>query len=597
MLYFRFYFIISIFFVAASVTQIFSQQTDKFLLPQFKELSKNVETITNTDKKASLTAAWLKSHSWDKLTWREHLELLSYLRASDWLDKKNMSVRWTGKITAPASGQYVFEQLHTHTNGTMKLWVDGNLVMDTKIDVTNEGDDNSNTNADKISFRSIPVVLEAGTPTNFLLEYSHDMKNVVLRQNYPMGYPVAVLMWESEAIEQQIVPKEVFSQPLEKQRGLSAEYFGDSTFTRKVANRIDDAVNFIWDHGVIINGHSSFQKEIVNKVLPYLRSDNFFRTLKKEEVAYFAEQGLSTLLSSMTASERIVLIDVISTQQQILDKIPYKKMAEQFQFVYMLPGKRQINFLLKWSELNNTPQTIPGSYVAGKGTYVDYNITPYRRVGRLWSKSDIAEIDDLIQNHLEFENGDCNLTLAYILIWACKENNLTSHILERINEAIKNEEISGNQQMTWFLAKAYAEEVAVSPIIKPGRALGELQNAMLVAETENYRYWALKEIVARLITVNQNEKAQSLITNTKKQFSDVKQVEELELLLVHADEIEQTHEKSRDDRQKRSREDYLKTLRRHQTEAKQKNDIKRLEQVQKAIKKYESSLKIQDISR
>ncbi|MDR2438822.1 MAG: hypothetical protein LBE12_05550, partial [Planctomycetaceae bacterium] len=577
--------------------QTFSQQTDKSLLSQFNELSKNVETIANTDKRASLAASWFKSHSWDKLTWREHIELLSSLQASDWLDKKNMSVRWTGKITAPASGQYIFEQLRTYTNGTMKLWIDGNLVMDTEIAVTNERDGISNTNAEEISFKSVPVVLEAGTPTNFLLEYSHDMKNVVLRQNYPMGYPVAVLMWESEAIEQQIVPKEVFSQPLEKQRGLSAEYFGDSTLTRKVANRIDDAVNFIWDQGVIINSYSSFQKDIVKKVLPYLSSDNFFRTLKKEDVAYFAEQGLSTLLSSMTASERIVLIDAISAQQQILDKIPYKNIAEQIYFVYMLPGKRHLNFLLKWSELNEQPQITPGSYVAGKGTYVDYNITPYRRVGRLWSKSDVAEIDDLIQNHLELENGTCNLTLAYILIWACKENNLTSHILERINEAIKDKDISGDQQMTWCLAKAYAEEVAVPPIIKPGRALSELQNAMLVAESEDYRYWALKETVARLITVNQNEKAQSLITNAKKQFNDVKQVEELELLLVHADEIEKTHEKSREYRQQRSREDYLKTLHQHQTDAKQKNDVKRLEQVQKTIKKYESSFKIQDISK
>jgi hypothetical protein len=429
------------------------------------------------------------------------------------------------------------------------------------------------------------------------LEYSHDMKNVVLRQNYPMGYPVAVLMWESEAIEQQIVPKEVFSQPLEKQRGLSAEYFGDSTFTRKIANRIDDAVNFIWDQGVIINSYSSLQKEIVKKVFPYLSSDNFFRTLKKEEVAYFAEQGLSTLLSVMTASERIVLIDAISTQQQILDKIHYKNMAEQLYFVYMLPGKRHINFLLKWTELNEQPQITPGSYVAGKGSYVDYNITPYRRVGRLWSKSDVAEIDDLIQNHLELENGDCNLTLAYILIWACKENSLTSHILERINEAINNKDISGDQKMTWFLAKAYAEEVAVTPIIKPGRAISELQHSMLAAESEDYRYWALKEIVARLITVNQNEKAKSLITGAKDQFSDVKRVEELELLLVHADEVEKTHEKSREDRQKRSREDYVKTLHKHQTDAKQKNDIKRLEQVQKTIKKYESSFKIKDISK
>jgi hypothetical protein len=170
MLYFRFHFIISILFVVVSVTQAFSQQTDKSLFPQFKELRKNVETITNTDKRASLATAWLKNHSLDKLTWQEHIELLSYLKASDWLDKKDMSVRWTGKIIAPASGQYVFEQLRTYTNGTMKLWIDGKLVMDTKITVTNEGDGTPNTNAEEISFRSIPVVLEAGTPTNFILE-------------------------------------------------------------------------------------------------------------------------------------------------------------------------------------------------------------------------------------------------------------------------------------------------------------------------------------------------------------------------------------------------------------------------------------------
>ncbi|MDR1479540.1 MAG: hypothetical protein LBJ00_11430 [Planctomycetaceae bacterium] len=576
----------------------FAQQPNKSLPSSFEELRTNAELVTNADKRAGLTAAWIKNNSLNKLTWRQHIELLSYLNAPDWLDKKNMSVRWTGKIVAPANGQYVFEQLRTYyTDGKMKLWIGGHLIMETNRSNVNE-DGNGEVVApvsDDTSFRSVAVALQGGVPTDFLLEYRYDAQNIELRKNYQPRFPVAVLMWESESLEQQIIPKEVFWQPTDKQHGLVAEYFADSALKRKVANRVDGSVDFVWNRGAIVNSYSSSQREIVKKVFPSLVNENLLHTLNQSDATYLAQQGLSVLLSSMTATERIVLVDTISRQQQILNKIPYKNLTEQLQFVSMFPARNHVHFLLKWSELNEPPHLLPGSYTAGKGSYVDDNITPYRRVGHLWGEFDVAEIDDLIQNYLELENGNCNLTLAYILIWACKENNLTSRILERIEEAVKNEDISGDQQMTWLLAKAYAEEVAVPSTIKPGRALSVLQYAMLVAESNDYRYWALKEIVARLITVNQKEKAQSLIASTKKQFSNEKQVEELELLLVHADDVEKAHEKSREYRQKRSREDYLKTLRQHQTQAKQKNDTKRLEQVQKTIKKYESSLKIQDI--
>jgi hypothetical protein len=149
------------------------------------------------------------------------------------LDKKAMSVRWTGKIQVPATGNYVFQQVSSlYGNSKVKLWIDGQLVLDT------HGKNNRN------SFpESNTVPLTAGKPSDFRLEFSH-------RNFGKRDFPIAALTWKSEVLDRQIIPPAAFI-VTKGSAGLNGEYFADENFKRKAFTRVDESVEFIWDQGSV----------------------------------------------------------------------------------------------------------------------------------------------------------------------------------------------------------------------------------------------------------------------------------------------------------------------------------------------------------
>jgi mono/diheme cytochrome c family protein len=79
---------------------------------------------------------------------------------------ENFSVRWTGQVTAPASGSYTFE---TVSDDGMRLWVNGSLIIDFWTDhapATRDG---------------APVVLAAGQRYDIKVEYYEKSGRAVMQ--------------------------------------------------------------------------------------------------------------------------------------------------------------------------------------------------------------------------------------------------------------------------------------------------------------------------------------------------------------------------------------------------------------------------------
>jgi N-acetylneuraminic acid mutarotase len=94
------------------------------------------------------------------------------------------SVRWTGTLVPPRSESYTF---HTTTDDGLRLWIDGNLVIDRLR------------NQPATSYSSAPIALTAG-------------KAVAIRMDYfeNTGQALAKLMWSSKSIPKQIVTTDHF---------------------------------------------------------------------------------------------------------------------------------------------------------------------------------------------------------------------------------------------------------------------------------------------------------------------------------------------------------------------------------------------------
>lgn len=552
----------------------------------FARLQAEVDAARNNPNiRANMASQWLRRKS--DASWREQIDLLPMLHGYDQVDKRRMSVRWTGRISVPANGQYVFEQLRTfRTNGTMKLWVDDVLVMESG---GNETD--AEPNEGELSFRSSPVALRAGVPAAFKLEYVHDMRNVKLDPLRPMGLPVAVLMWESDVLEKQIVPKEAFSQEGgqtgKAQAGLKGEYFADASFGRKVGERTDAAIEFIWDQGTVFNDFVATRRSLVKANLSRVTDVNFLNSLSDEDAESFAKTGIVHLLSVMSAPQRMALIEAVSTQPRILKAIPTPVLADQLQIIYMLPDGLSTGFLLKWAEACDPPVFEPGTLIGGRGTYVLRNLHAYRRIGKLFGSLEQAE--EAIADQLENEDGSCNLGLAYVLISASRENNTVAGMLHRIAEALANADISGDARATWHLAKAFALETVVVPVVRPNRALPDLRLALQAAQSDELRARIVMEIVARQLTLGEIEQAKEALSAARTVAPESQT--KIDTWFEEAEDIRERQRQARENRRRSAQGLYATSLKRHQETAREKNDTKQVVRIQNVLRELESSRK------
>jgi hypothetical protein len=541
----------------------------------FSELLSEVEALgNNPGRRAETVARWVQQQSFSSLPWQKQVGLLPLLEAPDRVDTKSMSVRWLGRISVPVDGQYTFEQLRTdHMGGTMKLWINDNLVLDGSRATSSE-------NLGDTAFRSMPVLLQAGTLATFRLEYVRDAREM------PTGFPIVVLMWESEVMEQRIVSKEVFRQPAGNQHGLRGEYFADAHFGRKIGDRIDESIEFIWDQGAVFNAYNGLRRQIVQSLLSRLTNAAFLSEIDDDDLEQLAEKGLVALLATATASERSALIAVASSQPRLLKSISYKVLADQVQSVFMLPDLPHFDFLVRWSEANEVPPFEPGTMVSGWGTYAVNNINPYWRIGRHLGESHTQELDDLVDRHLQNEDGSCNLGMTYIVVSAYREHNRLGWVLNRIDEALSDAELSGDAKASWYLAKAFALETAVQPMIKPARGIPELRNALAVAECDEFRSRIQQEIVARLLTLGRDEEAKNVLSTQQNRMA----VSAGRPILGNdpISGFQERYAAAALRRQALSHQHYINSVKKHQSSARLKNDTAQVVRLQNILSDFET---------
>lgn len=131
---------------------------------------------------------------------------------------ENFSVRWTGFITAPQSGDYTFT---TVSDDGVRLWVNGQPLID---NWTPHG-----ATEDKGA-----VHLEAGRPVPIRLEYFQGT-----------GGGTIHLLWQRASGERAAVPSSALRQAVDAtQNGLRAEYFAGTDLKDLKAARVDANVDF-----------------------------------------------------------------------------------------------------------------------------------------------------------------------------------------------------------------------------------------------------------------------------------------------------------------------------------------------------------------
>ena len=504
----------------------------------FEELRKSFDLLRrrgfNFSERAGYFAGWMRANDWSTLPVEEQLSLYSILSLKDQIDRECMSVRWTGKISAPIDGNYRFEQVRTYyTDGKMKLWVNGQLVLDSPgvRHETNCYCDIKPEVADE-KYISAPVSLSVNKPVDFRLEYVHDMKNAVLRKIYPMGFPVAVLTWQADAVPEQIIPSNAYTPPEgfgeAGQKGLKGEYFADAKFNQKKATRLDPAIDFIWaQRNPVCSPYATERKAIAAANYSKLSSPTYLASREIGETAErFAHTGIVDLAEGLPTAQRLEVLQVLAKQSNLLGYLEYAHITRHARAIYLLPGKEHLELLSAWSKARSQPRTRIAFFQGwrksfARGSYEKLNYQGPWQLGRLLCRAYYQDTETIWKSHLELPNGECNLALAYATTFATKlTRGKNLRIRKVLDDVLEDEEIKGDRRMTWLLARAYAEEVAIARKPRPGRGNRYLKEAFAAAESPEYRFWALQELVARHIACNRSEEAISLVNSVKGQFQN-----------------------------------------------------------------------------
>ncbi len=136
--------------------------------------------------------------------------------------QETFSVRWTGFVLPQYSEDYTF---YTRTDDGVKLWVNGQLIIDNLIDQS-------------ATEKSGTIHLNAGQKYTIRMDY---FDNHV--------FAVAQLYWSSPSTQKRIIPQSQLFSNNSASNGLLATYFDEKNLTGPSVSRIDPTVNFDWQQG------------------------------------------------------------------------------------------------------------------------------------------------------------------------------------------------------------------------------------------------------------------------------------------------------------------------------------------------------------
>jgi hypothetical protein len=551
--------------------------------PNLRVEAPAVDRMTQQRDRTEMVKAWISSNAWRELPLRDQMWLFDNLRGADLVDKYEFSVRWTGTLRVPASGSYTFVQYRMPgSEGAMRLWVNGAVVLDSfpKEDHVVEFAQDGEEIEDDSRFQSAPIPLSAGNNIEFRLDYVQAPRQELPGTIRLPGFPIAVLQWESDTLERQVIPETAFLPPnnsaFRGRTGLQGEYFSDSTFTGRVALRRDASIDFMWDVGMVAAEHREAQDEIVAANVARLSTSGFFASLDESEAREFVTQQLPALLRSMTATQRVAVMISLTEQPDLLKHISFARMSAALRWLSLSASPdAAISLLVSWSELTPPPRTVPAFFPGRRGGgYMSVNIEPYFRLSRLFTQGNVKENIDALAEHMTKSDGSCNLTIFYILCCAARMTGQGGLVMNLIDEPVHDESLPGDVRVTWFLAEAFAAESLFGHDFQPGRGIPHIHEALEVAESPELQFWAFQELVARLMTSERLDEAKSVVEKMRDQFSDGEKQTQIDTWLQLGGEVAAHYQRVREAQPEPDRQAFIDELARRAAMAEQRGDTR-----------------------
>lgn len=479
-------------------------------------------------QRTELVAHWVESNDWQPLSLKDKAWLHAQLLALDQVDRTSFSVRWTGSIVAPATREYVFRQhcLPGAYGGTLKLWINSQLVLDTTATPQRLGIGPQLAPPAEGAYRSQAVNLVAGEAVSFQVDYVyHDEFSEFVDASHQWRFPLPLLLWEAKGVEPQIVPRSVFAPPVdfetEEVSGLQAEYFNDPEFSASVGAFWEPGVQAIWNKRPVLPRYKHAQEDILAAIRDQIVSPV---GVADGEAAAYVQQAFGGALPGLSSADRQMAIESMAAEASLLPHLTPAVVSSWMPHISAIPKPVSIELLTSWSEFFEVPPSrMAVSGGLGPNSYAAANYKNYRAIGLWLNGPQWPLAEQLVAEHLKNENGACNLLIAYITSFSARYEHSPRLVLEPITESLNDESLSPDVRASWLVARGFASELYIGGLPKPSLALPYMQEAMLTTEGSELRFKLLQEIVSRLASTAQTAEALSFLDAHAVEFQDPSQ--------------------------------------------------------------------------
>ena len=506
----------------------------------FEALAASDELLASAGaERAALTnraASWMQQADWQGLPVEQGARLANMLH-NEVLLGNQISVRWRGTITAPADGEYTFQQLRQHrVDGAIQLSVNGQEILN-----TTGADRRRHDNAD--DFRSSTLTLTAGRPVEFQLDYAY-VRDDQISDDSDRGllFPMVQLAWTVDGGDAQLVPTTVFHLPADAAdpggAGLSADYYQDAAWTNLAVRRVDSRPELIASQWDVVSSAHQQKQEVVDQFTNALVTGADLS--QAEDASTYVQVNLPSLLRHCSVEQRVAVLNRFATDPGLAADLSPDAIRALMPHAFMLPPSSIEPFLANWfANREPAPPTI-AKYPGWDGAdFLGQTYGQYAWVGNFLRHDNWDIARQLVENNLENPDGTCNLIVAYCLSEAAVAENDVALLLDRIVEAVDDDARTGDERATWLLARAYLADVQ-SGTPRPARGRQYLQEASLLATDSALRFRILQERVARLGALGHAERVSELVEQAAGEFPQ--QAAEMNAWVRQADALAQSYQ-------------------------------------------------------
>lgn len=512
--------------------------------------------------KAELFVDWIKTNDWRALSLTDRYNLYGFINV-DAMDRRKLSARWTATLTVQAAGTYTLRQAsqYSGTDCRVKLFLDEKLVLDS-TDIARGRE----------RFQSSPLRFTAGQQLSLRLEMNHQVSRI----DWSEGAPMVLISWRREGRSEEIIPSSAFTPPKgstnSDSNGLKGEYYTDVELKELKATRIDPALDLVSSWPPIVPVYNELVDAVFNSCVNEVLDDATLAKAAADRNAHFFHFTLWRIAYRMTGTDRVKLTEALLRTPEAISIMTPEAMGRLMQALYMLPGKEHLVLFGEWASIRPQPKTEAGEFPGWSRTSYQFkNLDFYWLSSLFWQREYWGDVEAVWDQYLVRDNGECNLAIAYATTFAAKKNGRWHQLVALIDSHVDDTELSGDVRSTWYMARAFTKGVFVAPP-DPLEGMDDLNGAMLIADSEDYTFWALQEIVARLSSMDQRDEAQRLIALHRARFSGDGQRAALESWSTSAEALATTYSRKREKAESDCRQAYLAELQKRHAEASQAGD-------------------------